>query len=193
MFNKENTVLIIGDSPYLADIEDKLAYLIERYPSLGINNIIRKYPTQIHIFQDMPFCALTNQYPDIKTVAPAVHGDLISKENKELIDSYTYNFFVNNSKDIYKNGRLAWCGFTHDYAISYCIHKGYENIILIGAADFTQGKHYMTDAEFSPSQVFSVNSKNFIEKACTQRANIYTCNSDSWLNVLRVSPDKLLD
>ena len=192
MFNKENTALIIGDSPYLSEIEDKLAYLIEKYPSLGINNIIRKYPTQIHIFQDIPFCVLTNQYPEIKTVAPANHGDLISKENKELINSYTYNFMINNSKDIYKDGKLAWCGFTHDYALSYCIYKGYENVILVGAADFEQGKHYITDQEFSPSQLLSVNSKNFIEKVCTQRTNIYTCNPNSWLNVSRVDIDELL-
>lgn len=192
MFNKENTVLIVGDSPYLNEIEDKLAYLIEKYPSLGINNIIRKYPTQTHIFQDIPFCVLTNKYPEIKTVAPLVHGDLILKENKELIDSYTYNFMLNNAENIYKDGKLAWCGFTHDYALSYCIYKGYENVILVGAADFEQGKHYITDQEFSPSQLLSVNSKNFIEKICTQRANIYTCNPNSWLNVPRVDIDELL-
>ena len=187
-----NSVLIVGDSPYLKEIEGELTFLIQRYPSLGINNIVRKYETQIHIFQDIPFITLTNKFPSMKTVAPYAHGDLIQKKNKELIDSYTFDFMRNSAEDIYKDGKLAWCGFTHDYAISYCIMKGYQNIVLIGTADFEQGKHFMTEQDFSPSQILAINSKKFIETICTQRANIYTCNQNSWLSLPRIEISELL-
>ena len=45
-------------------------------------------------------------------------------------------------KDLIKDRKLAWCGFTHDYAISYCIVKGYKNIVLAGASDFIGGGHF---------------------------------------------------
>ena len=85
----KETVLIIGDSPFLGEIEDYIHYVIEKYPSLGINNAIKKYNICTHIFQDMKFVELTNQYPEVKTVAPAWYGDMVQKENKELIGSYT--------------------------------------------------------------------------------------------------------
>ncbi len=192
MFDIENVAVIVGDSPFIEEIQDKLSYLLNRYFSLGINNIIKKYETNIHLFQDIPFCSLTNKYPQMKTVAPYVHGDLITKDNKELIDSYSFDFKKDKAQDIYKDGKLAWCGFTHDYAVSYCIMKGYKNIILIGAADFIRGKHFMTEDVFSPSDILAEKSKRFIEEICTQRINIYTCNPESTLKVPRISLDELL-
>ena len=87
-----NPILIIGDSPFLATIESQIHYLLELYPSMGINNAIRKYNIQSHIFQDMKFIHLTNEYPEIKTVSLYSYGDMIEKNNKELIDSYSFNF-----------------------------------------------------------------------------------------------------
>lgn len=187
-----NTVLIIGDSPFLGEVKDKLQYTLEKYPSLGINNSIRECPVGIHIFQDNKFINLTNQYKEIKTVTLYAYGDMIQKRNKELYDSYTYNFKKNTENDIFLNNKLAWCGFTHDYAISYCIMKGYGNIILIGAADFTGHKHYFTDEEFNYAEKLKLHSKRFIEEVCSKRANIMTCNSESFLNIPRISIDELL-
>jgi len=188
----EKTVLIIGDSPFLGEIEGSLHYTIERYPSIGINNAVRKYAVSTHIFQDEKFVDLTNQYKDIKTVAPSWYGDMIQKKNKELIGSYPFKFKENTADDIVKDGVLAWCGFTHDYAISYCIMKGYENVFLIGAADFTGNTHYLTEEEFKYSEKLKEQSKKFIEEICTQRINIFTCNPKSYLEVPRVSIDTLL-
>ena len=86
------TVLIIGDSPFLGEIEGQVHYLLEKYPSIGINHALTKYNVKTHIFQDMRFIELTNQYPEVKTVAPAWYGDMVQKENKELIGSYPFIF-----------------------------------------------------------------------------------------------------
>ena len=183
----DKIVFIIGDSPFLGEIEDKIYYVIEKYPVIGINNAIRKYPISTHIFQDTKFVKLTNSYPEVKTVAPAWYGDLIQKSNKELIGSYTFDSKVDTEKDIIKNGKLAWCGFTHDYAISYCILKGYDRIVLVGAADFTGNKHYLTEDEFKYSEKLKCRSKKFIEEVCTKRIHIMTCNPNSILNVPKVT------
>lgn len=183
----DKTVFIIGDSPFLGEIEDKIHYITEKYPTIGINNAIRKYNISTHIFQDMRFIGLTNSYPEVKTVAPYQWGDLIQKDNKELLESFTFNFKEDTEKDIIKNGMLAWYGFTHDYALSYCIMKGYNKIILMGTADFTGNKHYITEEEFKYSEKLKFGSKRFIEEICSKRAQILTCNPDSILEIPRVT------
>lgn len=187
----ENTVIIVGDSPFLAAIEDKIHYLLSRFHSIGINNSILKYNVESHIFQDDKFIKLTNKYPEIKTIAPYVHGDMI-KGNKELYDSYAFNFKKDSYKDIIKERKLAWCGFTHDYAISYCIIKGYTRIILAGTADFVKGKHYATEEDFKYSEKLKKLSKKFIEEVCSKRAEILTINPESYLEIPRISIQKLL-
>lgn len=186
-------ILIIGDSPFLATIESQIYYLLELYPSMGINNAIRKYNIQSHIFQDMKFIHLTNKYPEIKTITLYSYGDMIEKNNKELIDSYSFNFKRNTEADIIKENKLAWCGFTHDYALSYCIYKGYTDAILAGTADFTGSQHYLTSEIFSPSSTLVELSKKFIQEICTKRINIYTLNPDSSLNVPKISIEELLN
>lgn len=185
----QKTVFIIGDSPFLGEVENFIHYIIEKYPSIGINNAVTRYNVSTHIFQDKQFVPLTNKYKNTKTVAPAWYGDLVQKQEcyKELLPSYTFKFGVDSEDDIVKNGALAWCGFTHDYAISYCIYKGYQNIILLGAADFVGHKHYLTEEEFNYSEKLKVNSKKFIETICSKRANIYTCNPDSILEIPRAT------
>ena len=182
----KGTVFIIGDSPFLGEVEDKIHYITEKYPTIGINNVIRKYHISTHIFQDMKFINLTNSYSEVKTVTIPAWEDMITKDNKELYDSFTFNFKINTKDELIKNNKLAWCGFTHDYAISYCIAKGYLRIILVGAADFTGNRHYLTDEEFKYSEKLKYNSKRFIEEVCFNQVNIMTCNPDSILEIPRV-------
>ena len=182
----DKTVFIIGDSPFLGEIEDKIHYITEKYPTIGINNAVRKYKVSTHIFQDMKFIGLTNLYPEVKTVTIPAWEDMIIKDNKELYDSFTFNFRINTKDDVVKNSKLAWCGFTHDYAISYCIAKGYLRIILVGAADFVGNKHYITKEEFKYSEKLKYSSKRFIEEVCFDRVNIMTCNPNSILEIPRV-------
>ena len=189
----KKTILIIGDSPFLGEVEDQIHYAVERCSSIGINNAIRKYNVRVHAFQDAKFIKLTNNYQDVETLTLYTYGDMIQKEKRHLYGSFTFNFNKNTASDIYKDRKLAWCGFTHDYVISFCIMKGYENIILIGTADFTGNKHFLTEEEFKYSEKLKFQSKRFIEDVCTQRANIYTCNPDSILEVPRIEMSKLLE
>ena len=189
----EDTVLIIGDSPFLGEVEEHLHYVIDKYPSIGINNALRKYNVQMHTFQDAKFINLTNQYPEVTTITQYAYGDMIQKEKRELYDSYIFKLKENTAQDIFKNRKLAWCGFTHDYILSYCIMKGYKNIILIGTADFTGTKHFLTNEEFKYSEKLKFQSKKFVEEVCTQRANIYTCNPASILEIPRISINELLE
>lgn len=186
-----DTIIIVGDSPFLERIEDKLQYALERYDSIGINNALLKYNMKLHIFQDEKFVKLTNRYPDVKTITLYMYGDLI-KGDKELYDSYAYNFKKNTEKDIIKDRKLAWCGFTHDYAISYCIIKGYTRIILAGAADFTGGGHFATEEDFNYSEKLKEMSKRFIEEVCAKRVEILTLNPHSFLNIPRIELPELL-
>ena len=87
----ERTILILGDSPFLAKVHEKVRPLLDRYYSIGINNIITKYYTNEHIFVDKPFTALTNNYVG-KTVSPKAYDALIHKENKYLVDMFSFSF-----------------------------------------------------------------------------------------------------
>ena len=187
----KSTVLIVGDSPFLGEIQWELRYLLDRYHSVGINNVITKYYTNEHIFQDMPFVTLTNQFVG-KTVTLKAYEGLIAKDNKYLIDSFSFDFNKHSYKDICKDGKVAWCGFTHDYAISYCIKMGYKRIILVGAGDFTNGSHHSTPYTFKYSYTCRENSKRFIEDYVSKVVRIETCNPNSYLKIPRVSVEELL-
>lgn len=185
-------VILLGDSPFIGEVENKVQYVLERYYSFGINRIVTKFKTNAHVFVDPFLLKLTNSRPDLFTLSLQRYGDLVMKEAKELFDTYTYNFDLNTEKDLYKNEKLAWCGFTHDYALSYLITKGYEDIILLGAADFVIGPHYSNPHDLQCSQKLKENSKKFIEEVCSKRAVIRTCNPCSYLNIPRICINELL-
>ena len=183
----EERVIILGDSPFLKEVEEKINYVTEKYYTLGINRIINKFNTHCHIFVDQHLIPLTNERQDLKTVTLYSYGDLIQKRSRELYDTYPCG--TNNVVE--KDGKLAWCGFTHDYALSYCIHKGAKEIILIGAADFSNG-HYSVTHDFVYSDSLKKQSIKFIENVCSKYADIKTCNSNSALNIERISIENLL-
>lgn len=187
----KNTVIILGDSPFLEEVKWELRYVLDRYHSIGINNVITKYYTNEHIFVDMPFVSLTNQFIG-RTVTLKTYEGLIPKEDKYLIDSYSFDFNKNTVNDICLEDRIAWCGFTHDYAISYCIKQKYKKIILIGAGDFTLGSHFSNNHSFRFSYTLRENSKKFIEDYASKVIQIETCNPNSYLNIPRVSLSDLL-
>lgn len=187
----KGSVIILGDSPFLGEIQDKLRYALDRYHSIGINNVITKYYTNEHIFVDKPFIALTNNFMG-KTVTLKHYKSLIPKENKELYEIFPLNLKEHTEKDIFTEDRVAWCGFTHDFAISYAIKKGFDKIILIGAADFVAGPHFSTPYTFKYSSTCRGKSKQFIENYASKLVDIVTCNPKSILNVSKVSIDDLL-
>lgn len=187
--------ILLGDSPFIREVEDKVQYALERYYSAGINRIVTKFRTNAHIFVDLDLSLikLTNRYPELFTISLKKYGDLIMKKNKKLIDTYAYNFEEDIEKDLYVEDKLAWCGFTHDYALSYLITEGYNDIVLLGTADFITGAHYSSLHNLKCSQKLINDSKNFIENVCRKRACIRTCNPNSSLNVPRISMDELLE
>ena len=184
----KDKVIILGDSPFIESIENVLQYVLSRYYTIGINRIIKKYEVNAHIFADIGIVPITMSYPNIKTITLESYNDLIRKPNKELINTFTYK----EDMPIVSNNRLAWCGFTHDYAISYCISKGIKDIVLIGAADFSNNGHYSEKVDFIHSEKLKKQSMNFIEKECCKHANIVTCNPDSALNIPKISINELL-
>lgn len=185
-------VILLGDSPFLGNVQDKVQYVLDRYYSMGINRIITRFKTNSHVFVDPAWIRMTNENPDLFTVSLYKYGDLIMKNCKELYDSYSYDFNKNNCNELLKNNELAWCGFTHDYALSYLITKGYDDIILIGTADFTGGAHFSNPYELICSERLKLKSKKFIEEVCCKKAEIRTCNPDSILKIPRISIDELL-
>ena len=184
--------ILLGDSPFLGEVQDKVQYALERCYSMGINRIITKFQTSSHVFVDPFLIKLTNSYPDLFTVSLYKYGDLIMKNCKELYNSYSFDLLKDSCNDLLRDNELAWCGFTHDYALSYLITKGFDDIILLGAADFTSGAHYSNPYDLKCSDKLKLKSKKFIEEVCCKRASIRTCNPDSILEVPRISIDNLL-
>jgi hypothetical protein len=189
----EDTIILLGDSSFIKDVEEQLFYVLDKYKSIGINRIVNKYPTTYQVFLDERMISTANAHPDIPTISLKRYGDLVRVKNKELFNSYSFDFKIHTEKDIPMNNKLPWCGFTHDFALSYVITKGWKNVVLIGAADMNIGSsHYSVNMAFTPSDKLIQKSKRFIEKICTQRANIFTCNPNSLLTVERVSIEDLL-
>lgn len=182
--------ILLGDSPYLGEVEKTLQYALDRYYSIGINRIINKFRVQSHIFVDPLFLRLTNEHPELFTVSLYKYGDLIVKKNKELYNTYTFKF--GEESILSRGNELAWCGFTHDYALSYLITKGFDDIILIGTADFVSGPHYSNPYDLKCSEKLKSNSKRFIEDICSKRALIRTCNPNSFLSIPRINIEELL-
>lgn len=191
--NIEDTIILLGDSPFIDEIKQKLYYVVQRFTTMGINRIVNTYKTNYQVFVDERMLSVANKHPDIYAVSLQRYGDMVRTKEKELYNSYSFNFDSNTEKDLCKNGKLAWCGFTHDFALSYLITKGWKNIILIGTADFSIGAmHHSVQMAFTPSLKLVEKSKKFINEVCTKRANIYTCNPNSLLTVDRVSIEDLL-
>lgn len=184
--------ILLGDSPFLGEVEDRVQYVLERCYSIGINRIINRFTTNAHVFVDPSWIKLTNEHPEMLTISLYQYGDLIMKSCKDTYDSYTFDFTKDTYNDLMKDDKLAWCGFTHDYALSYLINKEYDDIILIGTADFTSGAHYSNPYTLVCSDKLKLRSKKFIEEVCCKRANIQTCNPNSILSIPRISIDSLL-
>jgi hypothetical protein len=185
-------IILLGDSPYIGEVEGVLQYILDRYESMGINRIINKFRVQKHVFVDPFIMRLTNEHPELFTVSLYKYGDLIPKKNKELFNTYPFNFLENTEEDLCKKGELAWCGFTHDYALSYLITKGYKDIVLIGTADFVSGPHFSNPYDLKCSEKLKFESKRFIEDICCKKALIRTCNPKSILDIPRIDINELL-
>ena len=180
--------IILGDSPFLKGIEDTLHYVLEKNYVLGINRIITKCRADMHVFTDINLIPLTNKYYDLSTLTLFSYGDMVRKRNKTLINTFAYR-----NDYCWKDGEnLAWCGFTHDYAISYLISQGCKEIILLGAADFINGNHYTHEWEFRRSSKLQESSIKFIEDCANMYVDIKTCNPQSIIKIPYIPLEELL-
>lgn len=183
-------VVLLGDSPFLKEVEYLLHYVTDKYYTVGINKVIEKCRLDLHAFTDFKMIKLTNFYPSVSTLTLYSYGDLIKKDKKVLIDTFTYE-----DDYVWKKGdKLAWCGFTHDYVLSYLISQGTKEIILLGAADFINGNHYSNEREFNRSKLLEDKSKQFITDCANMYVNIKTCNPKSDIKGVEYMPiEKLLE
>lgn len=190
------TALILGDSPLLQQYEQYIPKLLTLYFSMGINRIITRYTTSVHIFTDGKIVPLTNAYKDIPTVTIKKYGDLITDKEKELIDVFankTTNFHKDlENIEVIRNNELAWCGFTHDYAISYLLYKHYDNIVLVGAADFINGPHYSNTENFKRAERLQNHSIQFINEVNNKYAKVFTLNQNPLHNATPITVEELI-
>ena len=187
-----NRAIVLGDSPFISTVEHILPYALDRFYTVGINRIINKFNVNTHAFVDPFLVNLTNQHPELLTLTLKRYGDLIRKQNKVFYDTFTHSNKEYTKESLKKDGALAWCGFTHDYIISYLIQEGYDDIVLIGAADFIEGPHYSTPHELVCSKRLVTKTKQFIEGLNENVATIRTCNPDSILDIPRIRINELL-
>ncbi len=188
-FSVEDTIVILGDSPFLQDIESRIPLILNKYTSIGINTILSRYKTTYHAYIHYGMVHYTNDRHEIGIICPNYLSDRVRKDNVEYFDIFQFNIF--KDKEIYQDGKLAWGGYTHDYAVSYCIHKGWKNVILLGAADFVKGEHYSRPDKFIFSNKTKADSLRFL-KFCNKKANIYTCNPESELEINKIDINMLL-
>ena len=180
--------ILLGDSPFLTKVEDILHYVLDRNYVMGINYIIQKCKVDTHVFTDSTLIPITNKYYDLDTLTMTSYGDMVRKRSKTLVTTFTYE----GDYCIKKGDKYAWCGFTHDFAISYLISKGVKEIILLGAADFINGNHYTHEWNFKRSNKLQDKSIRFIEDCYNQYVDIKTCNPESLIKVPYVNIEELL-
>lgn len=186
----KETLIILGDSPFLKEVEDKIRYVLCRYYSVGINRVISRLQTNMHAFVDMKLVKFANSYEKIVKLTPPMYSSIVKGE-KEVFGTFSFDF--NKPKCLINNkNELAWCGFTHDYVISYAIHKKYKRVVLIGAADFIKGNHFSCGNKFQYSSVLKEASRKFICEVCTKKLEIATCNPNSYLDIPYIPIDDLL-
>ena len=176
--------IVLGDSPFLNEVEHVLHYVLDKNYVIGINSVIKKCRIDLHAFTDTGLLKVTNAYPNIPSLTLYSYGALVRKSKKILLNTFTYK----HDYCVEKEGKLAWCGFTHDYVMSYLITQGVKEIILLGAADFIEGKHYSNNWDFKRSKNLEEKSKRLIKDCCDTYCTIKTCNPNAIIEGVEYIP-----
>jgi len=165
------TILVFGRSEFLTESKIKAAMALP-FDKLAIN----------HAIEGVDYVAYIDK-KELETDAKIV-----------TITDNGGEFYLMNYDDALVDREakfLAYFGFTHDFVLSWCILRGYANVILIGTADFQSEKHYDGDDLFIPSRKATADSLNAIENIYTQELNIFTMNKNSKLQVDRITLKEL--
>ena len=188
--NSKDWILVIGRSEIIND--KLLSDISELFITIGINNMNEKFHPTYTISVDLPNKVVDNIGTfKIPTILLASVYNLKRIPDYIKTEVYQYEAISNICDTPYTGDVLHYCGFTHDVAVSYCIQQGYKNVVLVGAADFTQ-KHYDNNQVFLRSQRLQENSRRFLEEVCTKYCNLYTVNPASILKIPRITIDELI-
>lgn len=193
MFSKNNTIIIVGRSEIVGAKYKYLLYFNELYPTIGINNINPEFQPTYTMFVDTkmgPIYNIINNNIDT-TILTGLHN--LNKIPTGIKTQWFKHVVIGSAcTKPFDGDTLYFSGFTHDVAISYAIQQRYKNVILFGAADFTD-IHYDNKTKFNRGEGISRQSINFIENVCSKFCNLYTINPNSRLNIGRISIERLLN
>ena len=182
-----HTIVIVGRSEWLTTHIAELHTLVELFLTIGINNINPDFEPTYTIVADDPEPVIKNIIDNnLKTtILTGFYNFRLVPPNIPM-QGFQYETLNKNFKWNINDNILPYCGFTHDLAIAYCIKKGFTDILLFGACDFTS-QHYDNSDKFKYSQKLRDNSLYFIENICTKYSNIYTMNPESNLQVPHIT------
>jgi hypothetical protein len=188
------TLLLIGRAPYLDECTPYLKYLMEMYPSIGINTLPLFYNTTYCCFLDPYLLGYAqNMNKDIKMLTTRANAEIMCTHESILFDTFPYNL---SSDDLpHHDNCLAYLGFTHDVCISWAIKNNYKNIVFIAAADFCDEGYSHKFGRYGFNRSMNVQNKSIvgIEKMFSKYINLYTVNPNSLLNIPRITIKELLE
>ena len=76
-----NRAIVLGDSPFLNEVEHILHYVLDRNYVIGINGVVKKCRVDMHAFTDTGLLKITNAYPSVPSLTLYSYGDLVQKKN----------------------------------------------------------------------------------------------------------------
>lgn len=191
MVNNNDWILVIGRSEIIND--KLLSEISELFITIGINNTNISFHPTYTISVDAPSYVINhvgNFDKDTIFLASFYNINRIPPTIKAMV--YDYKSIDLSCNTPYSGDTLHYCGFTHDVAVSFCIQQGYKNIVLVGAADFTN-YHYDDNKPFIRSKRLEENSIRFLEDVCAKHCNLYTINPNSKLKVPRITIGELIE
>lgn len=187
-FNKSNTLIVLGKSSILDDetIKDCVNELKTRFHVVGINHSAVLFKTEYMAFCDYGLKVFYDQiHPNTKLITLDVYA------TEKFRGDYHHIYLYKEGDPPFKETQLAYAGFTHDMVISWACFKGYKNVILIGAADFTGDGTYLKGYEklmnkkykFEPGRKYVELSKSYLNSVNGSSINLFTVNPESTLGV----------
>jgi len=194
MFNKNNTCIIFGTSPFITEFgADNINYLINNYTSIGINSFGLNYPDiEYWIWSDYNlYDSYKNNLKDHKLiVSEEVHRREILLDNANLKIEYIFDGSANEISHNLDNNKLLMFKTTAHPAINYMYLKGFKNIILCGVDLVSNWEHFDNDGKCfrTPKRIEQIRERLYKFK---EYINLYTLNKNSDLEIDKINIKEL--
>lgn len=189
-FTVHNTIFIVGRSEIVA--QANLPLISELFTTIGINNIRPDFDPTYTMFVDKGLDVVKNiTENNLKTTILTTFSNVKNYTFTTPTKVFDIVFAGSDVTTPYTGKYLHYSGFTHDIAVSFAIKKRFQNVILLGAADFTQ-RHYDNNTKFKCSDSLKGQSINFLENVCAKHCNLYTVNPASALHIPRITLDDII-